>query len=141
MVISQNGIDLIKSFEGCELKSYLCPAKVWTIGYGHTSGVKRGDEINQAQAERYLKADLIQFEKDVIKLVKVPINQNQFDALVSFAYNCGTRALSGSTLLRKLNAKDYAGAADEFERWNKADGKVLPGLVRRRAAEKRLFLS
>ncbi|WP_347252921.1 lysozyme [Leminorella grimontii] len=141
MITSQKGIDLIKTFEGCELKAYLCPAGVWTIGYGHTKGVKRGDEITATQAECYLRGDLVSFEADVNRLVRVPLTQGQFDALVSFAYNCGSRALSTSTLLRKLNARDYSSAADEFSRWNKAGGKELPGLTRRRAAERDLFLS
>lgn len=141
METSQTGIDLIKSFESCQLKAYLCPAKVWTIGYGHTSGVKPGDEINQAQAERYLKADLVKVERDVNKVVRVPITQGQFDALTSFAFNCGSRALSTSTLLRKLNQGDYSGAAKEFSRWVYAGGKVLAGLERRRRLEKRMFES
>lgn len=141
MVTSQAGIELIKEFESCQLRAYLCPANVWTIGFGHTGGVKRGDEITISQAERYLKGDLMQFERDVARLVKVPLTQGQFDALVSFAFNCGSRALSTSTLLKKLNSKDYEGAANEFQRWNKAGGKELSGLTRRRVMEKRLFES
>ncbi|KFC95062.1 phage lysozyme [Leminorella grimontii ATCC 33999 = DSM 5078] len=140
-MISQQGVDLIKSFESCRLKAYLCPAGVWTIGYGHTSGVRPNDEISSAQAERYLKADLVRVEQDVRILVRVPLTQGQFDALVSFAFNCGTRALSTSTLLRKLNARDYAGAAEEFFRWVYANGKRLAGLERRRRLEKRMFES
>lgn len=141
MMISQQGVDLIKSFESCRLKAYLCPAGVWTIGYGHTSGVRPNDEISQAQAERYLKADLVRVEQDVRILVRVPLTQGQFDALVSFAFNCGTRALSTSTLLRKLNVRDYAGAAEEFMRWVFANGKRFAGLERRRRLERRLFES
>ena len=141
MMISQQGVDLIKSFESCRLKAYLCPAGVWTIGYGHTSGVRPNDEISQAQAERYLKADLVRVEQDVRILVRVPLTQGQLDALVSFAFNCGTRALSTSTLLRKLNLRDYAGAAEEFYRWVYANGKRLAGLERRRRLEKRMFES
>lgn len=141
MMISQQGVDLIKSFESCRLKAYRCPAGVWTIGYGHTSGVRANDEISQAQAERYLKADLVRVEQDVSTLVRVPLTQGQYDALVSFAFNCGTRALSTSTLLRKLNARDYAGASTEFLRWVYADGKRYAGLERRRNLEKRLFES
>lgn len=141
MIISQAGIDHIKSFESCRLKAYLCPANVWTIGYGHTAGVKPGDQISQMQAERYLKADLVSVEQDVQKIVRVPLTQGQFDALVSFAFNCGTRALSTSTLLRKLNQCDYDGAAQEFSRWVYANGKRLGGLERRRGLEKRMFES
>lgn len=139
MKINEAGLNLIKDFEGCRLKAYLCPAGVWTIGYGHTQGVKPDMVINQLQAERFLRQDLKRFEDAVTSLVKVPITPNQFSALVSFAYNVGTGALYDSTLLRKLNKKDYKGAANEFLRWNKAGGKVLPGLTRRRLAEKDLF--
>lgn len=141
MKINEAGLNLIKDFEGCRLKAYLCPAGIWTIGYGHTQGVKPDMVINQLQAERFLKQDLKRFEDAVTSLVKVPITPNQFSALVSFAYNVGTGALYDSTLLRKLNKKDYKGAANEFLRWNKAGGKVLSGLTRRRLAEKDLFES
>ena len=141
MKINEAGLNLIKDFEGCRLKAYLCPAGVWTIGYGHTQGVKPDMVINQLQAERFLRQDLKRFEDAVTSLVKVPITPNQFSALVSFTYNVGTGALYDSTLLRKLNKKDYKGAANEFLRWNKAGGKVLPGLTRRRLAEKDLFES
>lgn len=141
MITSDRGIKLIKEFEGFEPRAYYCPANVLTIGYGHTRGVKQGQVINETQAEKLLRTDLVIFEQDVNKLVKVKINQNQFDALVSFAFNCGSRALSTSTLLKKLNAGDYAGAASEFERWNKAGGRELAGLTRRRKAERYLFES
>lgn len=140
MKISQNGINLIKQFEGCKLIAYKCPAGVWTIGYGHTKGVVRGQKISPERAEKFLKEDIEQFEKGVNRHVSVPLNQNQFDALVSFTYNCGLGALQRSTLLKKLNAGDYAGAANEFPKWNKSNGKVLNGLVRRRAAERALFV-
>lgn len=139
MKISQKGIDLIKQFEGCKLTAYKCPSGVWTIGYGHTKGVYEGQKITQKQAEKFLKEDLKAFEKGVNKCVLVSINQNQFDALVSFAFNCGTGAFSKSTLLEKLNQKDYTGAAREFLRWNKSNGVILNGLVRRRNAERKLF--
>ncbi|HAK9115445.1 TPA: lysozyme, partial [Salmonella enterica] len=103
--------------------------------------VKPGMMIDEATAERLLNTGLVGYENDVSRLVKVKLTQGQFDALVSFAYNLGARTLSSSTLLRKLNAGDYAGAADEFLRWNKAGGKVLNGLTRRREAERALFLS
>lgn len=137
---SSNGIKLIKQFEGCHLTAYKCPGGKWTIGYGHTARVKQGQKITQAQADKFLKADLKTFENAVNSCVKVNITQNQFDALVSFAYNCGAGALKTSTLLKKLNKKDYSGAAKEFPKWNKSNGKVLNGLVKRRVAEMDLFL-
>lgn len=141
MKINDKGLQIIKDFEGCKLTSYLCPAGVWTIGYGHTTNVKPGMTITSADAERLLRQDLIRFENAVTQLVKVSVTPNQFSALVSFAYNVGVGALKNSTLLRKLNGKNYRGAADEFLRWNKANGKVLPGLTKRRIAERDLFLS
>lgn len=139
MQISKAGLDLIKQFEGLYLKAYRCPAGVPTIGYGHTAGVAMGQTITQQQADDYLRRDVRQFERAVSRLVRVPLTQGQFDALVSFAFNLGEGALAQSTLLRLLNAGDYAGAAAQFDRWNKAAGRVLPGLVRRRAAERALF--
>lgn len=139
--ISQKGIDLIKKFEGCELQAYLCPAGVWTIGYGHTAGVYSGMKITAAKAEAYLKADLVEFENSVNNLVKVKITQNMFDALVSFAFNLGSGSLANSTLLAQLNKGNVKMAANEFDKWIYADGKILPGLVDRRAAEKKLFLT
>lgn len=139
MQISKDGLDLIKQFEGLYLKAYRCPAGVPTIGYGHTAGVAMGQAITQQQADDYLRRDVRQFERAVARLVSVPLTQGQFDALVSFAFNLGEGALAQSTLLRMLNAGDYAGAAAQFDRWNKAGGRVLPGLVRRRAAERALF--
>ena len=140
MKTSDVGIELIKKYEGCILKSYKCPSGVWTIGYGHTNGVKSGMQITKTQALDYLKQDLSTFEKAVTNYVKVPLNQNQFDALVSFSFNCGSDALKTSTLLKKLNSCDYNGAANEFLKWNKSNGKVLNGLVKRREEEKELFL-
>ncbi|MFT4426371.1 lysozyme [Enterobacter hormaechei] len=146
MQISEKGIGLIKQFEGCKLTAYQDSVGVWTIGYGWTQSVdckpiRAGMTIKQETAERLLKTGLVSYESDVSRLVKVGMTQGQFDALVSFTYNLGTRSLSTSTLLRKLNAGDYAGAADEFLRWNKAGSKVLNGLTRRREAERALFLS
>jgi lysozyme len=146
MQISRKGIELIKSFEGLELKAYRDSVGVLTIGYGWTQSVdgkplRDGMIIDKSTAERLLKTGVVQYEQSVNQLVKVAINQNQFDALVSFAYNLGTRSLSTSTLLKKLNAGDTAGAAAEFVRWNRAGGKVLTGLTRRREAERELFLS
>lgn len=146
MQTSEKGIALIKQFEGCKLTAYQDSVGVWTIGYGWTQPVdgkpiRAGMTIKQETAERLLKTGLVSYESDVSRLVKVGLSQGQFDALVSFTYNLGARSLSTSTLLRKLNAGDYAGAADEFLRWNKAGGKVLNGLTRRREAERALFLS
>ena len=140
MNISEAGIQLIKKFEGCSLKAYKCPAGIWTIGYGHTLNVNEGQTITKKQAEDLLKQDLRSFELTVNNLVNVPLNQNQFDALVSFCYNLGTGNLKKSTLLKLLNKQDYLGAAEQFDRWVYAGGKKLSGLVKRRAAEKELFL-
>lgn len=142
MKISQTGIDLIKSFEGCRLTAYkpVPTERYWTIGYGsYGPHVKPGMAITKAKAEEMLREELERFEKGVNELVKVPINQNQFDALVSFAYNCGLGNLKSSTLLKYVNQKEFSVAADEFGKWTRASGNVLKGLVRRRAAEKELF--
>ncbi|MEB0362125.1 lysozyme [Citrobacter freundii] len=149
MQTSEKGIKNIKDFEGCSLTAYPDPGTggaPWTIGYGWTHPVdgkpiKPGMTIKQETADRLLKTGLVSYENDVLKMAKVKLTQGQFDALVSFAYNVGSRALSTSTLLRKLNNGDVNGAADEFLRWNKAGGKVLNGLTRRREAERALFLS
>lgn len=145
MKTSQSGVNLIKGFEGKRLNAYDDGVGVWTIGFGtikYPDGVrvKKGDTCTEARAELYLKNDLVNFEKAINRLVEVPLNQNQFDALASFTYNLGETNLSSSTLLKKLNAKDYTGASNEFLKWNRAGGKVLNGLVRRREAERNLFL-
>lgn len=141
MNVSEKGISLIKNFEGCRLEAYKCPAGVPTIGYGHTgSEVHVGMKITQSEADRLLKNDLIIHCNNVSKLVKVPLNQNQFDALVSLEYNIGYGAFLKSTLLMLLNQKKYNEAAEQFLRWKYAGGKVLAGLERRRKAEKELFL-
>ena len=137
---SRAGLGLIQTFEGCKLSAYLCPAGVPTIGYGRTTGVKLGQTITQAQADAWLLEEYDGFERKVRALVKVPLTANQLGALVSFAYNVGTGALGSSTLLRLLNKGDYAGAALQFARWNKAGGRVLNGLTRRRKAEADLFV-
>lgn len=139
MKISPAGLDLIKQFEGLKLTAYKCPADVWTIGYGTTKGVTEGMTITAQQAEDLLRKDVATFERGVSAMVKVPLEQHEFDALVSFAYNVGLGALRVSTLLRLLNAGDKAGAAKQFDRWNKAGGKPLAGLTRRRAAERKRF--
>jgi GH24 family phage-related lysozyme (muramidase) len=143
MNISQAGIDLIKKFEGCRLKAYKAVKTeiYFTIGYGHYgSDVKEGQVITQAEANRLLETDLRKFVLGVNALLKVPVNQNQFDALVSFAFNCGVGALQKSTLLKYINITDFISASNEFDEWVHAGGKVLNGLVNRRAAEKALFL-
>ena len=138
--ISSKGLDLIKKFEGCELKSYVCPAGVLTIGYGHTGpDVHAGMEISQAQADELLKTDTISFEKAVDRHTNVELKQCMFDALVSFTFNCGADAYKNSTLLRLLNTGDYEGASGQFSRWVNGSDGPLPGLVRRREAEEGLF--
>ncbi len=139
--ISQKGIDLIKRWEGFRSNAYLCPGNVWTIGYGHTKNVYQGMCISKAQAEELLKSDLRYFENAVRKFVTVKLNQAQFDALVSFTFNVGVYAFKKSTLLRLVNQGDFLGAAKQFGRWVNANGKKLPGLVKRREDEKKLFLS
>lgn len=143
MKISQDGIDILKHFEGCRLQAYPDPATggaPWTIGYGHTGPeVKPGLKWTQAQADAVLLLDLASFEKSVASAVRVPLTQPQFDALVCFAYNVGIGNLQSSALLAKLNGRDYVGAQAQFIRWNKAAGKEMPGLTRRRKAEAARF--
>lgn len=149
MQISNNGIALIKRFEGCRLTAYPDPGTggdPWAIGYGWTGKVdgkpiKPGMKIDDATADRLLRTGVVSFDQAVSKMLKVSVTQNQYDALVSLAYNIGTRALSTSTLMKKLNAGDVKGAADEFLRWNRSGGKVMAGLTNRRKAEREVFLS
>lgn len=137
--INGAGLRLLKQFEGCKLTAYLCPAKIWTIGFGSTGGhVKPGMTITAEQAEALLKSDLRRFEEAVARLAPGSTD-NQFSALVSFAFNVGIDALKQSTLLKLHKAGDYEGAAEQFARWNKGGGKILPGLVKRRAAEADLY--
>ena len=137
MKISSKGVSLIKSFEGCRLKAYKCPAGVWTIGYGHTAGVKSGDTITQETADDYLRNDLAKYEKAVMNYDGIyHFNQNQFDALVSFTYNCGVGNLKNLTQSGK---RTLAQISTKLPLYNKAGGVVLRGLQRRRAAEKELF--
>lgn len=140
MNLSEHGKAFIHDFESCRLKAYLDGGGVWTIGWGHTKDVKKGDTCTLAQANAWYSEDTQEAVDAVNRLVKVPLTQNQFDALVSFTFNCGVEALATSTLLRKLNAKDYDGARDEFVKWNHDNGKVVAGLTRRRNAEANLFL-
>lgn len=144
MRTSPAGASLIKEFEGERLAAYRCPAGVWTIGYGHTDAagppkVTPGMRISSQEADRILAKDLTKYEAAVERLVSVPLSQNQFDALVSFAFNCGVGALEKSTLLKKLNRGDYDAVPAELMKWNKAGGKELPGLTRRRRAEAKLW--
>lgn len=142
MRTSEAGIALIQGYEGLRLSAYRDSVGVLTIGYGHTGAdVKQGMTITRDEAERLLRDDLHDAESAVEKAVRVPMTQGQFDALVSFVFNLGAGRLQTSTLLRKLNDRNYIGAADEFPRWNKAGGKVLAGLTARRGAERALFLS
>ncbi|MEP3071507.1 lysozyme [Maricaulis sp.] len=150
MMLSPTGRRLIQHHEALRLEAYLCPAGVWTIGWGHTgSDVHEGLVITRDRAEELFTRDVSAFEAGVNRLVHVPVSQAQFDALVSFAFNVGLdedvddipEGLGDSTLLRLLNAGDYEGAAQEFPKWRRGGGRVLPGLVRRRAEEQALFLS
>ncbi len=141
MRTSAAGRALIKQFEGEKLTAYICPAGMLTIGVGHTGkDVKLGMTITPEESDKLLQSDLQSSESAVNRMVRVALTQNQFDALVSFVFNVGPGAFRSSTLLRLLNAGDYFGAADEFPRWNKGGGKVLPGLTKRRAAERAMFL-
>lgn len=144
MKISADGLAVLKHFEGCQLEAYPDPGSEtgdpWTIGRGHTGPeVHKGLSWTQNIADLALLSDLVKFEDGVTGMVSVQLMPGQFDALVCFAFNCGLAALNTSTLLRKLNAGDYEGAAHEFARWNKNGGRVMRGLVRRRAAEEALF--
>lgn len=149
LTTSEKGKKLIKTFESKRLKAYQDAVGVWTIGYGHTKDVKQGMVITDEQADAFLASDLIYFENGVNKLINelnCIVTQNQFDALISFAFNLGLGSLRKSTLTRKLyvmqqnDKASVIAVANEFPRWNKAGGKVLAGLVRRRAAEQALFL-
>ncbi len=140
-IINEQGLALIKEFEGCQLEAYLCPAGVPTIGYGHTRSAAIGQVINEAEADALLREDLKNAEEAVDQLVTSPINENQFSALVSFTFNIGSGAFEQSTLLSLLNAHTDADIiANQLLRWNKANGEELPGLTRRRHAERALFL-
>lgn len=141
MTPSSNCLAIIQEFEGLKLKAYLCPAKVWTIGFGSTGpDITRGTVWTRKQADDRLKADVERFAAGVAKIA-AKTTQGQFDALVSFAYNCGLSALASSTLLKRHLAGDPAGAAAQFSRWNKVNGTVLAGLTRRRGVEAALYLS
>ena len=146
MKISQRGLELIKEFEGFSANAYICPAKKITIGYGNTfyadgTKVKLGDQISKTDALKLLEVIANRdFADKIFPYIKVKVSQNQFDAMVSLAYNIGVGNFSKSTLLKKVNAGDFVGASNEFLRWNKAGGKELLGLTKRREREKQLFL-
>lgn len=146
MKISNKGLELIKEFEGFSSVAYLCPAKILTIGYGNTfwedgRKVRIGEQISKSKALELLEFVANKdFADKIFPLIKVQINQNQFDAMVSLAYNIGVGAFSNSTLLKRVNAKDFIGAGNEFLKWDKSGGKPLLGLTRRRQREKELFL-
>jgi lysozyme len=139
MKISQEGLALIKKFEGCELEAYKCAAGVLTIGYGHTKGVTESMKITQSEAESMLVEELVEYEKAVLDAVTISIDQCMFDALVSWTYNLGPTNLRSSTMLTVLNKGEYDDVPAQIKRWNKANGKVLDGLIRRREAEALLF--
>ena len=139
MNISEEGLSLIKKFEGCELKSYRCSANVLTIGYGHTKGVEENQKITQEEAEEMLASELGEYEDYINDMVECDLEQHQFDALVAWVYNLGPTNLRSSTMLKRLNANDLDDVPAQIRRWNKAGGKVLAGLTRRREAEALMF--
>ena len=139
MKTGTKGLDLIKFFEGLELEAYRCAAGVWTIGYGHTKGVERGMKIDANTANKMLSEELTEYENYINSYVTVELNQDQFDAMVSWVYNLGGGNLKASTLLQVLNDGDYDGVPAQMMRWNKAGGRVLEGLTKRRQAEADLF--
>lgn len=140
MKLSEEGLALIKHFEGFRAHPYLCQANVWTIGYGRTRGITaQTPPVSKAQAEAMLSQDVARYERSVQNLIRVKLTQSQFDALVSFAFNLGAGALQRSSLRSKLNRGEYASAAPEFLRWVRAGGVVSRGLVARRRAEVALF--
>jgi lysozyme len=139
MQISEEGKNLIKKFEGCELEAYKCAAGVWTIGYGHIKTAVEGMKIDQATANELFDEEMGEYETYVNTAVTVPLSQNQFDALVSWVFNLGNGNLNASTMLKVINSGDHAGVPAQIKRWNKAGGKVLEGLIRRREAEALLY--
>lgn len=141
MRVSSRGLDIIKAAEGLRLYPYLCSANVWTIGYGSTRGVtKDTGPITKEQALARLKMDVLnEAERPLKNLVHVQLNQNQYDALASLVFNIGQGNFRSSTLRQKLNRGDYEGAAGEFWKWRRAGGRILPGLVKRREVEEKLF--
>lgn len=144
MKTSQRGLDFIAEHEGCVLAAYPDPGsggEPWTLGFGHTGGVSPGDTCTTAQALHWLAEDVAEAEAAIARLVKVELTQDQFDAACSFVFNCGAGNFEKSTLLKKINAGDFEGAAEQFKVWNRANGKVMVGLTKRRLAEASLFSS
>lgn len=140
MTALSRAVALIKQFEGCKLRAYLCPANVPTIGWGATgTDIGLGLVWTQDQADNRLLIDASRFERGVKRALRVPADEGQLAAMTSFAYNVGLKAFEKSTLLRKFNTDDAEGAAKEFDKWVRGGGKVLPGLVKRRAAERKVF--
>jgi len=139
MKISKEGLSLIKKFEGCELEAYKCAAGVWTIGYGSTKGVKEGDTHTQEEADKLLLHEMDEYEGYINEMVTTNLKQNQFDSLVSWVFNLGPANLKASTMLKVLNLGNLEGVPEQMKRWNKANGKTLDGLIRRRKAEALLF--
>src|SRR5687767_15022309 len=136
--INAAGLALLKEFEGLRLKAYRCPAGIWTIGFGTTTGVEEGMEVTEAQAETFLKTDLARFEAGVEKLIG-EASDNEFSACVSLAYNIGINAFAGSTVLKRHKLGNKLGASRAFLMWNRGGGRVLKGLMRRREAEAKLY--
>jgi lysozyme len=139
MKYSQDGTNLTKLFEQCRLVAYPDSGGVWTIGWGHTRGVKKGDTCTQEQADAWLQQDLKFAIDNVNAVVDVSLTQGEFDSLCDFSFNCGTKALDSSTLLRLLNAGDFKDAAEQFQKWDHVGGVVVAGLLRRRLAEEKEF--
>ena len=139
MQISKEGLALIKKFEGCELEAYKCPAGVWTIGFGTIKDVKEGDRITKDEANHLLEEEMIEYESYIDDMVDVELNQSQYDALCAWVYNLGPSNFGSSTLLKVLNEGKYEEVPQQIKRWNKANGEVLTGLIRRREAEALLF--
>ena len=141
MQYSKNGLGLTESFEGCRLVAYQDSVGIWTIGYGHTKGIVEGMTCTQEQAEQWLLADVANAVAAVNRLVHIAMSQDEFDSLVDFTFNLGVGNFAGSTLLKLLNARDIEGAANEFAKWDEAGGVVVAGLLRRRLAERALFVT
>tara|TARA_R100001198_G_C5166527_1_gene169291 strand:+ start:81 stop:542 length:462 start_codon:yes stop_codon:yes gene_type:complete len=139
MQLSKTGIELLKHFEGCELKAYQDSVGVWTIGYGHTKGIYEGLEITQSEAEKMLVDELPEYEGYITDKVVPMLQQHEYDALVCWVYNLGPTNLSSSTMLKKLNAGEFKEVPFQMKRWDKAGGQPLLGLTRRRNAEALLF--
>ena len=136
---ASEAIEIVRAFEGERLKAYQCSAGVWTIGVGHTKGVKEGDRITLEQSDELLKSDLEGFKKEMIPLVDVEVTRGQFVALLSFVFNLGTKEFVNSTLRKKLNKGDFEGASFEFLKWKFVNGEEVRGLLNRRTVERELF--